>query len=263
MRKLISISIPASVIILSQAWAGPGDNNGRGRARGPAAKRQAILDSIQPLIDKKFSHVNSSKDFLEGYVTHTKKDGDRYVGYVYLIWGDLNDEIPGVSSKWYSNWNGEVKVASGTAEVVKEFQFDDGSPEPGTKLAEYKTGRARGRGQIVAKGKTAINRAARHKNPAVARLAVRRTIAAFNNKLKSFDAETTNTIRDKRYLGPEEGSGRDAIVPEPIRNRVVWQAGVVGIKDGLLIRLVTVSDRPHVKITAGKFSTVHRMSPQE
>ena len=69
----------------------------------------------------------------------------------------------------------------------------------------------------------------------------------------AFDDGARRTDADKGG-GPGPGSGRDRIVPDGDPSKIVWQAGVVGATDGLLIRLDLPGPRAVCRVKAGNFS---------
>ena len=67
---------------------------------------------------------------------------------------------------------------------------------------------------------------------------------------------------DQRHGEPGEGSGRDRIIPDNDPGMIVWQAGVVGGTDGLLIRLSMPRARGRIIIKAGNFRLVLPLRPK-
>lgn len=94
--------------------------------------RKNIIKQVKKYIDVEFNKTRSANDHLHGFVTYSIADGgtdknDRqFAAYIFLNWGDLYEKIPNISSKYYSNWDGCVKIReAGYASVVQEFAFDD------------------------------------------------------------------------------------------------------------------------------------------
>ncbi len=112
----------------------------RAKGGGKAVVRKNILAEISKYKDKSFQHQTSVSNKLDGFVTYAiPQEGKRerpYVAYLYLNWGDLDKLIPRCASRFYQNWDGQVKVQeAGYCSVVQEFAFDDGGnrePKVGT-----------------------------------------------------------------------------------------------------------------------------------
>ncbi len=89
--------------------------------------RAKLMKQLKATQADTFEFKNSDQDMVKGFTTSSKPAGDKYVAYVFLDWGDLNNLIQKGGKDKYSNWDGYVKVTGGTAEVVRKFAFDDGT----------------------------------------------------------------------------------------------------------------------------------------
>lgn len=109
------------------------EKKNEGKKKQPV--RQKLLSTIEPLADVRFEKIDTDKNLLRGFVTFSVSNtnyGERpYIAYVYLNWGDLDKLIPNISSNFYKNWDGHVKVQEAAyATVIQEFAFDSGTTEP-------------------------------------------------------------------------------------------------------------------------------------
>lgn len=230
-------------------------------------RRRYILSRLSLITETKFVRKNSDQDILSGFITHAVKLEDKYVAYVFLVWGDLDKVIPRCAAEFYSNWDGYVKVDGADLRTVREFAFDDGTPcgpDAAEKLRAIKA--------LIEERKAAI-RAARDKAAEKAKIEAgnararaqnikntqkrKEALAAIEQKYREaitrIDARCREALERTETVGePREGSGRDKLDESDDPAVVKWRAGVVGATDGLLIRIDL--DRPEAsgEIKAGQ-----------
>lgn len=102
--------------------------NAKERQADAEGRQKELREHIEKATAMEFEKKNSDKDLLRGRITYSmpSKEGDGFTAFVFIRWGDLDNQIPDIKSEHYSNWDGYVKVQEGgKASVVKEFAFDD------------------------------------------------------------------------------------------------------------------------------------------
>ena len=163
-------------------------------------------------VDQRIERQNKPSDKLLVEVTRSVKEGNNYVAYVKVVWGDLDNLIKGTGPQYYSDWDGSLKIANGTGAIDEKIQFDDGK------------------------------RLAAPKPPVTAK------------------PPSTVTPPVKPPEGPRVGSGRDEVEIAAGRT-VVWKAGVVGVLDGLRIKITSPVPTIQATLTAGKFTIPITIAP--
>jgi hypothetical protein len=81
-------------------------------------------------VTQSFVAENSPKDKLCVEITDATLENGKYISYVRVIWGDLDDLVKG--ERWYSPWPGYVDLGDATGEVIKTYHFNTGEPKVGT-----------------------------------------------------------------------------------------------------------------------------------
>ncbi len=280
-------SLACGLALAGEAGAAVGKPKATPKAKapkptGPLAQKVAQARLKQQLAQAqtyqcmKFTRKNSAEDMVTGIVTHsrpTNPGGRQHVAYVFLIWGDLDNKIKGVASKYYSNWDGYVKVTSGKASVVREFAFDDGTPlllSPKDKIimmSKAKKALADQKKQLVAAlSKFRDNAIALvrklMRDPSKRREAERKITRRYHDALRAYDKMAKGRLDAMAKWGePGVGSGVDELVKDNTKRQVTWEAGVVGATDGLLIRLDLPLGSTSGQIKAGKFTIPFRVTP--
>ena len=241
------------------------------------ARFKQQLELAQKYQLTKFTRRNSAADILTGFVTYsrpTHPGGKKHTAYIFLVWGDLENKIKGVSSKYYSNWDGYVKAAKGTTvSVVREFAFDDGTPRLLTDkqkknlIAEARKAMADQRKKVVeslSKFRDAAIALARKliRDPSKLREAERNIARRYHEALRAYDKAMRDRLAGLSDWGkPGPGSGFDELVEDKSKSQVTWEAGVVGATDGLLVRLDMQTSTTAGEIKAGRHIIRYRVSP--
>lgn len=142
-----------SAITFGAPWFGKKkENSSGGSAASLPAKLGGRLDVAQTI-----TRENSASDKLriEMSNSHVNKDG-KNVALVRIVWGDVDNVIKGGGSQYYSDWDGSLKLGSGSAKVVHKIAFDDGSKatsrpakEGSHKHASSQPGAGSGRDQLL------------------------------------------------------------------------------------------------------------------
>lgn len=237
-------------------------------AEGHSRRAREILHRIRPYVAETFEYVNTEEDLVRGFVTHSVPDGTHYRAYVFLIWGDLDREIEGISSDYYNNWDGFVDVDEGRARVAREFAFDDGTPMIGwgmtQKFHDMKED-FKAKARLV---RDAAKDRARRRIHDEDRLRSRilEIDRRYDQAVDNYSARIQELLRKarqhlERHGQPQEGSGVDALVADGDHTRVTWEAGVVGATDGLLIELDLPADGGAVTVQAGEFTQEYVITP--
>ena len=115
----------------------------------PAEKKSAAAAKVDknalPLpVAVTFNRQNSPQDMLRVEVTYARKEGDRFIAYARIIWGDLDNRIKGGGKQFYSNWDGslQLRLDTAVATVDKKVVFDD-KPSRNGKKSEPRPGSGR------------------------------------------------------------------------------------------------------------------------
>ena len=231
------------------------------RAEGEKTELKKKLDALKAMDAQEFSRENNAGDLVRGFVTGSVAEGDGYVAYVYLHWGDLDDKIETIHPEHYSNWDGYVEVSGGTASVEAEIVFDDGSAGVGSEPPPSKE-------EILARFVDRVE-------DKIARLTARieekvddpekreEMIAKVQERGEQAIARFTERLESRPEPGPREGSGRDLLLPSDDDSVVSWEAGVIGATDGLLIKLELDSPEATGEIQAGVFTIPFMVAPVE
>lgn len=80
--------------------------------------RRSYYQQLSTLRADVFERQNSKEDILRGCTTYSVADGQQYVAYIQLRWGDLDRQLMGSAGRYYRNWDGFLTVDGGSAEVV-------------------------------------------------------------------------------------------------------------------------------------------------
>ena len=106
------------------------------KERSSAVRQPAEPFGRIPLpVAQTITKENSIADMLRIDVTDAVLENDQYVSYVRIVWGDLDDVIRDGGPQYYSNWDGQLRLASGKAQIAGKICFDDGgrdgrTPQP-------------------------------------------------------------------------------------------------------------------------------------
>lgn len=85
-------------------------------ARPPANKAEAI------------ERQNNKEDILRGYTTYSVQEGQAFVAYVYLRWGDLDNVVIANPDQHFRPWDGFLRIDGGAAEVVAKYPSYGNNP---------------------------------------------------------------------------------------------------------------------------------------
>ena len=231
------------------------------RAEGDESELKKKLDALKALDAEEFSRENNAGDLVRGFVTGSVAEGDGYVAYVYLHWGDLDDKIDTIDPEHYSNWDGYVEVSGGMASVEAEIVFDDGSAGVGSEpppskeeiLARFVDRMEDRIARITARIEEKVDDPDRREE----------LIAKAEARGEKAIADFTERLEARPEPGPREGSGRDLLLPSDDESVVSWEAGVIGATDGLLIKLELDSPEATGEIQAGVFTIPFMVAPVE
>ncbi len=213
-----------SVWSFAQERKAPGTGVGVSASR-PASRPHERFRMPEP-IAQTIERQNSPQDKLRIDLTHSySREGGRHVAFVRILWGDLDNVIKNGGKRYYSDWDGQLKVDKGEAEVIRKIAFDEGT-RPTSRPAS---------GPMLHRGLREHGGTAR----------------------PMFHRERPAS-RPSAEPGP--GSGRDELI-KASGNPIVWKAGVVGALDGLMIKITSETGEMTGTIKAGKFDVPFKITP--
>ena len=247
------------------AWA-EGDE---AEARPEPSERAAhLVERMGLYVAETFDYENTPEDVVRGFITHSIPHGDHHVAYVFLVWGDLDQEIEGISPDYYNNWDGFVDVEEGRATVAREFAFDDGTILIGWGLTQkfnqikedFKAAARERRDAAKARARARIHDEDRLQS----RLLqidghYRDAVTRFCNHIDDLMRRARAFI--EHFGHPQEGSGVDELIRDGDPSKVTWEAGVVGATDGLLIKLKLPAGETTGTVQAGQFTHAFTITP--
>lgn len=203
---------------------------GAGAASRPAEFWKNLWNRMPAPIDQTITRQNSPQDKLRIDVTHSYLKEGKHVALVRVVWGDLDNLIKGGGREYYSNWDGKVTLDNGTGLVIHKIAFDDREGlvrRPALKDGGAATKPARD----GAKGGSPIFKPTAEK--------------------PIFKPEAKVADKAAGRGEPRDGSGRDEL-DQREGKEIVWQAGVVGALDGLMIKITSDTADITGTIVAGK-----------
>ena len=228
--KSIVLCVIAAVAIGSAALAAEGKSAAgvTGRSHKSPTTHPSQRGGLVPdFIDRTIQAQNSPADKLRIDITHSFPKDGKYEAYVRIVWGDLDNVIKDGGRQYYSNWDGQLMLASGTAVVERTIAFESHnaikSPPPSKEKERKAVGSL---GHAGARGGS-----------------------------KAMSASHPS------HSGPGDGSGADDLVTREGKE-IVWKAGVVGALDGLLIKITSDTPTPSGTIKVGKFSESFSITPK-
>ena len=266
--RIILMVVLAGAVLAGPAMARDKDV-ARKKAHTKLQRRNAWLKALRKHVAEKFERVNSETDLLRGFATYSVQTDDGPRAYVFIHWGDLDNKLKEISPDYYSNWDGVLEIEGGTARVVKEVAFDDGSPRPEkltdeqleAKAAELKQAFEARAAKRLEVAKARARR--RIKNPAKLERALAELEEKFGRAIVKNDARVDKGVRAiRKHRQPGEGSGVDKLVEDGPADRLEWKAGVVGATDGLLFRLDLEGPEATVFIKAGEHTIMLESGPR-
>ena len=266
--RIVLVVMLAAAAVAGPALAGDADK-ARKKAHTKLQRRNAWLKALRKHVAEKFERVNSETDLLRGFATYSVQTDQGPRAYVFINWGDLDNKLKEISPDYYSNWDGVLEIDGGTARVVKEVAFDDGSPRPETltdeqleaKAAELKQAFEAKAAKRLEVAKARARR--RIKNPAKLERALAELEERFTRAIVKNDARVDKgAAAIRKHRQPGEGSGVDKLVEDGPADRLEWKAGVVGATDGLLFRLDLEGPEAVVHIKAGEHTIKLEIGPR-
>jgi len=231
-RVLIAglVSVAVLGLVATQSPGGPKKAAREGakakqRTSNPTSRPHPGFGEVPAAIDQTIEKQNSPQDKLRVDVTHSQASGGKFVSYVRVVWGDLDNLIKKNGKEFYSDWDGKLAIEAGAGKVVHQIAFEGGKKQVTTKPA-------------AAAGKKAPT-------------------------TKSVERQKTNKVRHLvlNGEGPGPGSGRDELDVASGKT-IIWQAGVVGAFDGLLIQITSDKADVTATLTAGKFTVPVKITGQ-
>jgi hypothetical protein len=109
-----TIALAAGLVLAATCHAGIAGGPG---ARASAGNYGAIANT--------YSAQNSPQDKLQVQVSVAVQQEGKWVSYVKVVWGDLDNLIPRCSPSYYSNWDGSIELTGATGQLVRKIQFED------------------------------------------------------------------------------------------------------------------------------------------
>ena len=202
----------------------------------PADFWKNLWNHMPAPIDQTVKKENSPQDKLRIDITHSYLKEGKHVALVRVVWGDLENLIKGGGKEHYSNWDGKLTIDNGTGLVVHKIAFDDGKGLVAKPLAK----------------RAGTTSKPAHKD------AVKRESPVFKPALPA-DKPAAAKHGDRPHNQPGPGSGRDEL-EQSAGKEIVWEAGVVGALDGLMIKITSDSADITGTIVAGKFTVPFKIT---
>lgn len=212
--------------------------------------------------DQVFNRGNSDDSLLRGYVTYAREVDGKYVAYLHLQWGDVDNALDG-DDRVFSRWDGKVEVDDGVAEIVQTEGFETQSRR-GTVVDEAAYWRAvrayHAKRKAFIHTLDAKRQKERHKamkafgnGPAFQR-ELRRINTRYDQRLADFDFKAVDDLAGKRRkLTHDVHAGPDAI-GRGRGEKVTWTSTTWGGTDGVVVRLVLDEPNSEVKVRVGPHS---------
>ena len=278
--QLIMLAFVLGVLSTAEAQAGDGTSGlyisiGMGGAHSTSASTGGYdTDSLIPAgwqIDKEFLRRKGPGDLLKVTTTKARWNGQNYVAYLLVEWGNLN----GSAAAGPSNWDGSVKVDDGTAYVVKTIGFEQPmqggwqgglqlTPKQANKLAKLRQDLAEELAEAELKyQEEAADAYDEIRKPAKLARKLDKLEQEYNKHVAKaqheYQQDLTNLLAKAKADNPAPG---DKLIATGDEEEVKWQANVNGGTDGVLIKLVMEDDDEDAVVKAGGLKIKFETTPQ-
>ena len=212
--------------------------------------------------DQVFNRGNSDDSLLRGYVTYAREVDGKYVAYLHLQWGDVDNVLNG-DDQVFNRWDGKVEVDDGVAEIVQTEGFETQSRR-GTVVDGAAYGRAveayHAKRKAFVHTLDAERQKDRHKamkmfgnGPAFQR-ELRRINTRYDQRLADFDFKAADALAGKRRkLTHDVHAGPDAVGRDR-GEKVTWTSTTWSGTDGVVVRLVLDEPNSEVEVKVGPHS---------
>jgi len=278
--QLIMLAVVLGVLSTAEAQAGDGTSGlyisiGTGGGHSTSASTGGYdAHNLIPAgwqIDKEFLRRKGQGDLLKVTATKARWNGQYYVAYMLVEWGN----IEGVRAAGVSNWDGSVKVDDGMAYVVKTIGFEqpmrDGwrgglqlTPKQAKKLAKLREDLDEELVKAELKYHEAVDDAY---DDIRDRAKLARKLAKIEQKYNEDVAEAQEEYQEDvaELLADAKANNfapGDKLIATGDEEKVKWQANVNGGTDGVLIKLVMEDDGEDVVVNAGGLKIKFETTPQ-
>jgi hypothetical protein len=257
------ITLLTAALLTSAAWADDEgqrpdrpQRDGERRGGGGGDRDGKDHERMMAIADETKEFQTDSTNQLKAIITYAipAREGEGYQAFVVLHWGDLDDELEGLSPDYYANWDGQITITAGTLSVARKLAFDDGEGREMPTLEEAKAKLAERRDEALAKAETIED--ADRKAEMIAKINDR-----YEEALAKVEAryEQVATAEGDDADAPK-ANGADEITSEA-EQKITWTAGVVGATDGLVFKLDLPEGTTSGTVQAGEFSFDFEITP--
>lgn len=278
--QLIMLAVVLGVLSTADAQAGDGTSGlyisvgTRGGHSTSASTGGYDAHNLIPAgwqIDKEFLRRKGQGDLLKVTATKARWNGQNYVAYLLVEWGN----IEGVRAAGPSNWDGSVKVDDGMAYVVKTIGFEQPmrggwrgglqlTPKQAKKLAKLREELDEELVKAELKYHQAVDDAY---DDIRNRAKLARKLAKIEQKYNEDVAEAQEEYQEDvaELLANAKANNfapGDKLIATGDEEKVKWQANVNGGTDGVLIKLVMEDDDEDVVVKAGGLKIKFETTPQ-
>ena len=277
--QLIMLAFVLGVLSTADAQAGDGTSGlyiSIGSAGGSSSASTSGYDTHRLIpagwqIDKKFLRRKGPGDLLKVTATKARWNGQNYVAYLLVEWGNLE----GVATAGPSNWDGSVKVDDGTAYVVKTIGFEQPmragwqgglqlTPKQANKLAKLRQELDEELAEAKVKYQQDLADAYDEiRKPAKLARKLDKLAQKYNKDVDEAQEEYQEDVAE--LLAKAKASNftpGDKLIATDDEEEVKWQANVNGGTDSVLIKLVMEDDDEDVVVKAGRLKIKFETTPQ-
>jgi hypothetical protein len=258
----IIITLLAAALLTTAAWA---DDEGerpnrpqrdgqrqRGGDRDGEGRQHKRLEAITAETEE---FQTDSTNQLKAIITHAipAREGEGYHAFVILHWGDLDDELEGISQDYYANWDGQLAITTGTVSVERKLAFDDGE---GREMPTLENAIAK----LDERRDNALERAENIEDDARRAEVIQKINDRYETALADLEARYEQMADAPEDADAVKANGYDEVTSEADQ-LITWTAGVVGATDGLAFKLDLPEGTTSGTVTAGEFEFDFEITP--
>jgi len=275
LTSLIALAVVLGVLCYTEATAGEtyADTDRRSVLQSAGDGVDSYEETINALdlipeewsVDRELTSEKGPNDLLRVTVTGARWDGQYYIAFLLVEWGNLNNVSGHVPPGGVSDWGGSVAVDDGHVIAVAKIGFEtpELTREEQLQFAKYRVeldddliDASLKREWAIAAAYDDISEAGQLSS------ALERIDAQFEESIAKAHQEFRTKAAALLADGAEDTPQDDVLLVSDEPDTIEWKANVTGGRDGLLLKLVLEKDDSGISVEAGGEEIEFQTMPQ-